>query len=362
MHDPLQADAGALASKLAAPQHRPRPLPLFLDMVRREIGGNAARLQAALAGLRLYQQAMREPPSALPRAIASAGCGAMLRDYGGTGPPIVFIPSLINPPGILDLSAERSLLRWLAANGHRPLLLDWGEDAQARRSLSIGGHVEDIVLPLIETLGEPPALVGYCLGGTMAVAAAALTPVTKLATIAAPWHFSGFPAEARKMLLALWRGALASTQSLGVLPMEILQSAFWSLDPARSVAKFEAFSLAIPGSDAARAFVALEDWANDGPPMSEAAAREMFEDLFEADRPGSGGWRVGGKRIDPAALACPTFHIVSTTDRIVPHATAISTGERLDLARGHVGMVVGRHAEAGLWRPLSAWLSRTGPT
>ena len=196
----------------------------------------------------------------------------------------------------------------------------------------------------------------------MAVAAAALTPVTKLATIAAPWHFSGFPAEGREMLAALWRSARPSAQRLGVLPMEILQSAFWSLDPARSVAKFEAFSQAVPDSDAARAFVALEDWANDGPPMSEAAAREMFEDLFEADQPGSGAWRVGGKRIDPAALACPKLNIVSTTDRIVPHATAISTGERLDLAQGHVGMVVGRHAEDRLWRPLSAWLSRTGPT
>lgn len=333
---------------------------MFLDMVQRETAGDPVRLQAALDGLRLYQQAERPRATATPAAIAADRSGAVLRDYGGSGPAVLFIPSLINPPGILDLSPERSLLCWLAAHGHRPLLLDWGNDAEARRTLSIGGHVEEIVLPLLETLSEAPALVGYCLGGTMAVAAAALTPVTKLATIAAPWHFSGFPREARQMLLTLWRGTRTSVHGLGVLPMEVLQSAFWSLDPARSVAKFEAFSQRAPGTDAAAAFVALEDWANDGPPMSEAAAQEMFEDLFEADRPGSGRWRVGGKLIDPSALACPMLNIVSTTDRIVPHATAIRSGERLDLAQGHVGMVIGRHAKAGLWQPLSAWLSRAG--
>ena len=37
-------------------------------------------------------------------------------------------------------------------------------------------------------------------------------------------------------------------------------------------------------------------------------------------------------------------------------------GERLNLARGHVGMVVGSGARAELWEPLAAWLSRVSPT
>ena len=32
------------------------------------------------------------------------------------------------------------------------------------------------------------------------------------------------------------------TERLGLLPMEVLQSAFWSLDPERTIAKFEAFA------------------------------------------------------------------------------------------------------------------------
>ena len=311
----------------------------------------------ALDGLRRYQDAPRPaPPEAMP-AIAEV-MGATLRDYGGTGLPVLFVPSLINPPGILDLSVERSLLRWLRTQGFHPLLVDWGWDVEARKQLSIAGHVEQILLPMIDALGEPPALVGYCLGGTMAIAAAALSPSPRLATIAAPWHFSAFPAEDRALLARLWTGTEPATRSLGLLPMEALQSAFWSLDPARTVMKFEKFAGMEPGSAAASGFVALEDWANDGPPMGEAAAREMFDGLFAADLPGTGAWTVSGRAVSPEALPCPLLSIVSTSDRIVPAATSVRSGERLELAQGHVGMVIGGRARAALWEPLAAWLSQ----
>jgi polyhydroxyalkanoate synthase len=334
---------------------------LFLELLRSETAGAPARLVAALEGLRKYQEAVREPPP-LPRPAVAEVRGAALRDYGGTGAPVVVVPSLINPPSVLDLAPDTSLLRWLAGAGHRMLLLDWGRPDPARQGLSVAGHVEEILVPLAKSLGEPPALVGYCLGGTMTLAAAAFAPVRGVATIAAPWHFSGFPDEARAGLAELWASAAPTAAALGVLPMEVMQSAFWSLDPARTVAKFEAFAALPAGSAKAHAFVALEDWANDGPPLAAAAARELFEAMFAADAPGRGAWVVGGTRVDPNALTCPLLDIVSTVDRIVPAATAHGAGERLDLALGHVGMIVGGSAREALWRPLSAWLSRLGPS
>lgn len=311
-------------------------------------------MQRALAGLRKYQEAERAPPPPPMPAVATAH-GAALRDYGGDGPPLVVIPSLINPPTVLDLG-ERSLLRWLAGQGRRVLLVDWG-GVDDRLHLSVSGHVESILLPLIESLGEPVDLAGYCLGGTMAAATAELAGARSLTLIAAPWHFAGFGEAARADLARLWAQARPGAGALGVLPMEVLQSAFWSLDPARTVAKFEAF--ADMAGDAADAFVALEDWANDGPPLPWPAAREMMDDLFAADLPGSGSWHVGGRAIDPARLAMPVLNIVSTTDRIVPHASAAAAGERIDLALGHVGMVVGSRAREALWEPLAGWLSRS---
>ena len=355
--DPQKQQDSALAPKLAAPQHGPRPLTLFLELLRRETTGDPERMERALSGLRAYQEAPRAPrPEPMPALMEIAG--STLRDYGGDGPPVLFIPSLINPPSVLDLDQDKSLLRWLSAQGFRVLLLDWGWDVKARRQLSVAGHVEEIALPFIAGIEEPPLLVGYCLGGTMAVAAAALAKVRGLATIAAPWHFAGFPEEAQARLSNLWSSSEAAVAAMGLLPMEVLQSAFWSLDPGRTVAKFERFAELEPGSPRAQAFVTLEDWANDGPPIPEAAAREMFQALFRQDASGRGQWLVGGDVVDPSSLGCPLFNIVSTTDRIVPHETAIRAGERLDLDQGHVGMVVGGRAREALWEPLAAWLSR----
>jgi polyhydroxyalkanoate synthase len=322
-------------------------------LLHSETAANPARMERALAGLRKYQEAPR-PPAPPPMPAIATAAGASLRDYGGDGPPLLFVPSLINPPTVLDLG-KRSLLRWLAAQGRRVLLVDWGWPDAARKPLSVGGHVEQILLPLMRAVGAPVDLAGYCLGGTMAAAAAQLGSARSLIAIATPWHFGGF-GEARAGLAQLWAQSRPTVDALGLMPMEVLQSAFWNLDPARTVAKFEAFA-DMEGA-AVEAFVALEDWANDGPPLTAAAARELMEDFFAADLPGTGGWRVGGEIIDPMKLGIPVLNIVSTTDRIVPHASAMAAGERLDLALGHVGMMVGSRAREALWAPLAAWLSR----
>ena len=330
---------------------------MFLQLLRSETAASPERAQAALAGLRAYQQAARPPrPPEMP-IVAQVGRAA-LRDYGGAGPPVIFVPSLINPPYVLDLGEHVSLLRWLSGEGVRPLLLDWGAPRPEERDLDIAGHVETLLIPLIDALGERTALAGYCVGGTMAIAAAAQRRVRGLALIAAPWHFSGFPQAARDDLIALWEQARPAAEPMGVLPMEVLQTSFWRLDPARTIRKFEEFGKLPPGSDAARGFVALEDWANDGPPLSLGAGRELLCDFFRSDLPGRKQWMVGGIPVDVEKLDCPVLDVVSTTDRIVPAASAAGIGTGLKLDLGHVGMIVGSRGRTSLWEPLGRWLSQ----
>lgn len=338
----------------AAPQHGPRPLPLFLQHVREQTAASPEREARALAGLRRYQAANRgNALDTMPEAARTQR--ASLRDYGGDGPPLIVVPSLINPPFVLDLAAHNSLMRWLATQGVRPLLVDWGTPAADERGRDIAGHVEELLVPLIDALGERPLLAGYCLGGTMALGAAAIRPPRALALIATPWRFSGFPDAARAEIAALWAAAEPTCRALGLVPMEVLQSGFWRLDPARTVAKYEAFAEMAEGSAEAAAFVALEDWANAGAPLTYAAGAEMFR-LFAENLTGRGAWRVGGVTVDPQALPCPVADFVSLTDRIVPAASATGVAARRELSSGHVGMIVGRKAQDQLWRPLATFL------
>lgn len=328
-------------------------------MLRSETEGAPDRLADALAGLRTYQAAERPAPLPPMPVVATAG-RASLRDYGGGGRPVVFVPSLINAPDVLDLRPDASLLRWLATQGLRPLLVDWGTPLPGDRDLSIAGHVETLLLPLLAAAGRDAALAGYCLGGTMALAAAALRPPSALVMIAAPWRFAGFPDAAREGLAELWIRAQPTAEAMGLLPLEVLQTAFWRLDPRRTVDKFAAFGRSERSPAATELFVALEDWANGGAPLTAAAGRELAEGLFRDDLPGSGRWTVANRRIDPRALACPVLDIVSTTDRIVPAASAVSglgVGRAMTLGLGHVGMIVSGRARDALWRPLAQWLA-----
>lgn len=336
-----------------APQHEhaPRPLPLFLELVR-SVGEKDPQLaRAALDGLAKYERAERPPRRGRRHAVGQVG-PAMLYDLGGTGPPVVLVPSLINPPHVLDLDEEVSLASAVGRMGRQALLLDWGA-ASERADLDVGGHVERLLVPVIEELGEPSALVGYCLGGTMAVAAANLTHVERVATIAAPWRFSGYPEQSRASLLDLWQSAKFAADRLNVLPIEVLQAAFWSLDPHRTVSKFAHFaSLDLSGPEARR-FITLEDWANEGEPLPLPAARELIEDFFGSDLPGIGEWKIAGRTMTDS-LEVPLIHFTSAHDRITPDASA-AHGDREEIAAGHVGMVVGS-ARARLQQALAAFL------
>ena len=324
-------------------------------MLRSETEHDPERRRAALAGLAAYQRAARAAPPPLAPPVATAG-GAVLRDYGGAGVPVVFVPSLINPPFILDLAEDRSLLRWLRQAGMRVLLVDWGTPTPADHAFDIGAHVRDRLVPLLGALGEPAVLVGYCLGGTMAAAAACLARARALAMIAAPWNFAGFGEGARAAISDLWHAAEPMCRALGLVPMEVLQSGFWRLDPPRTIAKYERFATLPPQGAAARDFVLLEDWANAGAPLTLGAGAELFA-FVAHDAPGRGAWRIDGSVIDPRALDCPCVEFVSTTDRIVPRATAAGFPDLRELRAGHVGMIVGSRARAELWQPLADWIT-----
>ncbi len=334
-------------------------MPVFLATVAQACGGDRARLARVLAGLKRYQAAPLAGPRPIHPEIARIG-NVSLRAHADRGQPLVIVPSLINPAFVVDLTPGNSLLESLAAAGFRPLLVDWGETEPH----GLASAVTDRLMPLIAGLGEPVALAGYCLGGTLALAAAALLGprVSRLALLATPWHFSGYDGAARAGMSDWWQGAAPLADSLRAMPIDLLQPAFWALDGDAVAAKYESFA-ALPDGPAANAFIRLEDWSNTGQPLSLATAHDLAETLFRDDQPGRGTWTIAGQRIDAAAITCPILDVIAVRDRIVPAAAALTTngpGTALRVDAGHVGMVVGRRAPAMLWHPLAQWLG-AGP-
>jgi polyhydroxyalkanoate synthase len=295
-----------------------------------------------------------------------------LYDYGnGTGAPLLVIPSLVNRAYILDLLPEKSFLKFLSARGFRPLLIDWDAPTTAEADFGLGDYVTQRLSPaynfILATYHAPPAVVGYCMGGNLALALAQLveTKPPALALLATPWdfHAAGMP----KFTSAMSDQLMQIVKQKHELPVDWLQSFFAALDPFGAVQKFIKFAEMNADSDSAKLFVALEDWLSDGVPLTPKVARDTMQGWYAQNTPMHGGWRVGDAVINPGTLGVPTLAVLPQQDRIVSPASAAALASLIPGAlsltpdMGHIGMMIGGAAEAKVWEPLAAWLaSKTG--
>jgi poly(3-hydroxyalkanoate) synthetase len=282
------------------------------------------------------------------------------------GPPVLLVPSLVNRAYVLDLTRESSLMRFLAAQGVRAMLLDWGWPGEAERAYTLTDYVAGRLERALMALPAPAVAVGYCMGGLLALAMAQRRPdrVSALGLLATPWDFWATPADTRRAtgLAALLPGLDPLMEATGTLPVDAIQALFAGLDPWGIPQKFRAFARLDQGSSRARLFVALEDWLNDGVPLAAPVARETIGGWYGQNTPARGAWRIAGAAVLPEAAALPAFVAVPHRDRIVPPPSALALAEKLpdatvhDAEAGHIGMAAGGGAEAALWRPLLSWL------
>jgi polyhydroxyalkanoate synthase len=323
-----------------------------------------ARLDRFLTGLEAYRahpyrRALDDPP------VAWSEGNTRLLDFGGKGPPVLVVPSLVNKSYVLDLDGDSSMMRYMARHGLNPLLVDWGVPNASERGFTLTDYIAGRLVRALDAIGEPAAVLGYCMGGNLAVALAQLraAAITGVALLATPWDFHAPIGAAHPVLKALGPALTAMIEMNGALSIDVLQSLFFSLDPTQSWAKFRGFAALDPESDAARRFVALEDWANDGVPLAGPVARECLFGWYGDNTPAEGKWRIAGEPVIPDGIEVPTLHVIPARDRIVPPESAralaaiVPGAEMLTPAAGHVGMAVGSRAESEVWQPVTRWLA-----
>jgi polyhydroxyalkanoate synthase subunit PhaC len=360
----LREKAAGLAEEL----ERAKPEE-FAGAVAAEAAG---RMAAFLDGLARYRHhAYRRHPGEV--SVLWREGSTRLLDYraGGEGLPVLVVPSLINRAYILDLAEGRSFMRFLAGQGFRPFLVDWDAPGETERSFSledyIAGRLSRALDELRKATGAKPVVLGYCMGGLLALGLACLRErdLSGLALLATPWDFHAERPEQAEMLGALAPAFEPLLESLGELPVDAIQALFASLDPSLALRKFLDFARLDPASERARQFVALEDWLNDGVPMAAEVARECLSDWYGENQTGRGQWRIAGKPIDPTRLALPALAVIPHQDRIVPPGSALALANALPNVQilrpptGHIGMMAGGKAETEVWRPVASWLSCT---
>ncbi len=336
----------------------------FLDALTKE---SAARMNRFVAGVQAYRnhphrRALEPLPQVWKRGAAA------LRSAGGEGPAVLYVPSLVNRGYILDLAADRSLVRASAAQGLGAYLLDWGEPTSAELAFTVTDYMEGVLIPALEEVCArakgPVRLAGYCMGGTLAAAAAVLRPdlIGGLALLAAPWDFHTGSEAARALMKAMDAPLSMMIEAEGLASVDLLQALFASLDPTLTGRKFRGFAGLDPASEEARRFIELEDWLNDGVPLAAPVMTEVLGAWYGGNDLARGLWRVSQTLIDPARITAPTLALIPGQDRIVPPDSARALANAIpgalvrDVPFGHIGMIAGGSAPKRVYGPLIDWL------
>lgn len=318
-------------------------------------------LRGLMAGIRKYQ--LHPYERTLPELPVAWQAGEVrVFDAGGTGRPLLLVPSMINGSAILDLIEGRSLARWLAGQGRRVYLLDWGRSTADDGQATVDALLQKRLLPALAfaaTDGPADAL-GYCMGGTLLAAAAQAQAgqIGKLVFLATPWDFHAGDKKLQSMVQYWSASGLALAAQQGVLPADWVQTVFASVDPPMAVRKFTDFAAMDDADPRAALFVAVEDWLNDAADLPHDIAQMCIQDWYIDNAPARGAWRG----IDPCTMAAPALVVAARRDRLVPPESSRALFGLLPHAAwqspetGHIGLIAGENAIADIWEPIARWL------
>lgn len=285
-------------------------------------------------------------------------------------PPLLIVYALINRPYILDLQPDRSLIRALNERGLSVYLIDWGypEPVDCYLDLDdyINGYIDNCVTAVCQHSGHAkPNLLGVCQGGTFSLCYSALNPkrINSLITMVTPVDFrtpdNMLSHLAQKLDLDL------ALDANGNIPGHMLTQTYNALMPIRlGLQKALSMPQQLSTTENAMNFLRMEHWINDSPDLAGEACREFVQKFFHDNRFINGDLEIGGQTVDLKNYTGPLLNIFAARDHLVPPAAskalAAITGsedyQEQELAGGHIGVFVGRHAQQRLPDLISSWL------
>jgi len=337
----------------------PNPSDLLAG-IQRDVQRNALRTRN---GIRLVRGAGRPKVGLTPHDVVwQLGRARLLRyrsDSIRWRPPLLWVYSLVNRPYILDLTPGNSLIERLRNEGFDVYLLDFGEpdERDAGNTLeTYVGYVGDAIAAAVHESNDVTVnLIGYCLGGIIALLGLAGNPgwqVRSLTTIAAP-------ADMRELgpLTNLARESNIEVDDLvddtGNVPANILANWFMTVKPTGRITQYADLAESMWSDEYMAAYQLITGWVADQVPVAGAAARDMLDNLIRSDSlPLRGTCMLGGRQVDLKNITVPFRSIVAEADDLSPPAASAALpglvgsadSRELRLPGGHVGLMVGRSA------------------
>lgn len=283
--------------------------------------------------------------------------------------PVLLVPSLINRHYVLDLTPGKSFVEAMVARGHDVYIIDWGTPGAEDRFLDFDEICDRYVGRALRRATrhsgvERAHVLGYCLGGTLAVIHAAVHPerIASLVALAAPIDFDE-AGMMRDWVRTRGFDVNALVEATGNVPWPLMQAAFHLLRPTLPLTKAVSVIDRAWDDEFLDSFFAIERWSNDNVSFPGECYRRYIEALYRDNALVTGRFELSGHPVRLRDITCPTLAVTFEGDNIVPEASGrvllelvgASDKRSIRLRGGHVGAVISRKAATALWPQLSAW-------
>ena len=247
--------------------------------------------------------------------------------------PVLIIPAWIMKYYILDLQPENSLVNWLIQQGHTVFIISWRNPDSKDRNLGIDDYYRLGAMDAIDAVSKaiPKThihLMGYCLGGTLAmIAAAAMAKkgdkrIKTLTLLAAQGDFT----EAGELLLFITRSEVSFLKSMmwdqGYLDTKQMSGSFQML---RSYDLIWSKMVQDYMHGTQRGMIALLAWNADATRMPYKMHTEYLEKLFLNNDFAEGRFKVEGRHIVAKNIDTPTFVVSTEKDHVAPWKSVYKT-------------------------------------
>ncbi len=282
--------------------------------------------------------------------------------------PIMVVYAWINRPYVLDLQADISVVQKYLRVGFDVYMLDWGYATPADQYVDLDDYM-DFLDRSVEYVKESKSvdrvnMHGYCLGGTLAAAYAAIRQynVRNLVLQAAPIDFQ------TDNLIAAWARSLDPAKVVAayrLAPGELLNNGFLLADPINLImGKYEGFLGMLNAGAAASSFLRMDRWIFDSPAIPAAVYRQYITEWYHQNLLAKGEFQALGETVDLRTIRVPTLVLVAEHDHIVPPSSQkaildlISSRDKqaFEVAKGHVGITTSRESHRELWPRVLMWL------
>jgi polyhydroxyalkanoate synthase subunit PhaC len=287
-------------------------------------------------------------------------------------PPVFIVHSLISRSYVLDLSPDNTFVGRLLEAGLDVFLIDWGVPDQRDADNSLETYV-DYYLPhavralLAEAGSDGLTVLGYCLGGDLALLLAARhseLPVRNLITVAAPVDF----AEMGLFTRLFSDGRLdADTliDATGNVPPESVYNAFRVIKPTGDINSYVMLWQNLSSNEQMAAHQAMGQWTKDHVPFPGATFRQLVQ-MMRDNAIVNDTVMLSGKPVHLTDIRCPFLSVLAERDHISPvtsvgpvvHLVGSADVEEIRLPAGHVGLMASRTASKQTIPRIVDWTHR----